>query len=98
MSPRSISAARRWTRLALLTAAILAILLLATGANVWHIDAPGSAATCPICHLAHLSPLLHAPAALVSAPVLLAHIRPVQWRLQNESPSALIPPPRAPPA
>lgn len=98
MSRRGSSSARRWMWLALLGVAIFAILFVATGADLCHTDAPGSAATCPICHLAHLSPLLDAPAVLLSALVLFALVRPVQAPLLRDAPAALIPPSRAPPA
>jgi hypothetical protein len=98
MSGRGNSPVRHWLRLALLVVAILAILFVATGADIFHIDAPGSAATCPICHLGHLSPLPGASAVLLSAPVPLAQISPARAPLRREPPSALIPPPRAPPA
>ena len=45
----------RWLQLAALTAALAAVVLLASGISFWHTDAPGSDATCPICHVAHVS-------------------------------------------
>jgi hypothetical protein len=98
MSRRSNSSVRRWLRLALLAVAILAILFVATGADIFHIDAPGSAATCPICHLAHISALRGASAGALLAPAPLAWVAPLARQVAHAGPSALIPPPRAPPA
>jgi len=65
-----------WLHLAAVTAAVVAVMLIATGASLWHIDAPGSAATCPICHFAHISALPGLPAETVSVHVTVADLPP----------------------
>jgi hypothetical protein len=86
-----------WLRLALVAAAIAAVLLVASGASLWHYDAPGSEATCPICHLAHMPVLSGAPSALLFALAPVAWIAPVKRRVADVAPAASDFPPRAPP-
>lgn len=87
-----------WITAIALTAAMLATVLLAIGPGILHNDAPGSAASCPICHVAHIS-------ALPGLPVgLLAVSAPVSWfvfpaaRVTRASAETLNASPRAPPA
>ena len=87
----------RWLRFAALTAAMAAVLFLASGATLWHVDAPGSSATCPICHLAHMPALRGTPAGGVFAPAPVAWIAPLQVRISRAAPISLDSPPRAPP-
>ena len=87
-----------WFRVAVLAAACTAIVLVASGIWLWHTDAPGSEATCPICHVAHM-PVL--PGALTSVPSVLhvvASIAVAEVRLSHSAPAELAAPPRAPPA
>jgi hypothetical protein len=88
----------RWLYLAAFSVAVFALLFMATGAVIWHTDAPGSAATCPICHLAHISALRGAPAGALLTPAPVAWFVPAVRQLAHAGPSALISPPRAPPA
>jgi hypothetical protein len=83
---------------AAITAAIVAVMLIATGASLWHIDAPGSAATCPICHFAHISALPGLPAGSVSVQVSLAWVLPAVAITGNATPVLPASAPRAPPA
>jgi hypothetical protein len=75
-----------------------AVMLIATGASLWHIDAPGSAATCPICHYAHISALPGLPAGSVTVQVSLAWIVPAAPIVGNAAPVLQASAPRAPPA
>src|ERR1700758_2946138 len=90
--------ARDWVRFACLGAATLAVLLLAIGAALWHQDAPGSEATCSICHLAHLTPVLDCGIAGLSAPLVIAWYVPAETHITQAAPTALSSGPRAPPA
>ena|ERR1700758_142977 len=90
--------ARDWVRFACLGAATLAVLLLAIGAALWHQDAPGSEATCSICHLAHLAPVLGSLIDGLSAPLVIAWHLPAETRVTHAAPATLSAPPRAPPA
>jgi hypothetical protein len=87
----------QWLHLAVLTTALLAVLFVASGAALWHLDAPGSAATCPICHAVNM-PALHAvwSGALVS-PVTTAWLEIPETRVTHAPPAASNAPPRAPP-
>jgi hypothetical protein len=89
--------ARNWVHFACLGATILAVLLVAIGAGFWHQDAPGSEATCAICHLAHLTPAVTSFSAGLSAPLVLAWHLPAEIYITQASPTALSAPPRAPP-
>jgi hypothetical protein len=88
---------RPWLRFAALTAAMAAVLLLASGVTLWHVDTPGSSATCPICHLAHMPTLRGMPAGGVFAPVAVAWVVPLEIRASYVAPISLDSPPRAPP-
>ena len=80
------------------TAAIVAVMLIATGASLWHIDAPGSAATCPICHLAHVSVFNALPAELVSVNVIVTWFLPADESVCDAKLVLQASSPRAPPA
>ena len=88
---------RQLLRLAALAAAMAAVLLLASGVTLWHVDAPGSSATCPICHLAHMLTLQGTHAGGIFAPALVASIAPLQVHISPAAPTSLDSPPRAPP-
>jgi hypothetical protein len=81
-----------------LGAALVAILFVASGAALLHYDAPGSLATCPICHLAHMPALLGAQGSILAARVTIAWVVPTSPRLGHAPTAALHSPPRAPPA
>lgn len=55
-----------------LVGAVLAVLLLTIGPGIWHNDTPGSEASCPICHVAHITALPGLP--ITSLAVSLAVI------------------------
>jgi hypothetical protein len=88
----------RWLHLTVLGAALAAVLLVASGASLWHVDTPGSEATCAICHVAHLTPLLGAATGTLSAPLFIAWHQPAETQITHASPATLNAPPRAPPA
>jgi hypothetical protein len=77
---------------------MFAVLLLAIGAAFWHQDAPGSEATCAICHVAHLTPLLGSAIGALSAPLFIAWHQPAEAQIEKPAPPTLNAPPRAPPA
>jgi uncharacterized membrane protein len=87
----------RWLRVAALAAAFAAILLVASGIWLWHTDAPGSEATCLICHVAHMPVLLATLTALLSVLNPVAPVAPAIVPLPHSAPAALSAPPRAPP-
>ena len=88
----------QWPRLVVLTAAVAALLFLATGAALWHHDAPGKAAFCSICLAAHLPALSSMPAGTPAAPCAVTWVVPVELRLSHATPDTLNSSPRAPPA
>src|SRR5580658_5582774 len=94
---------RRQTRLLKLSrsfglaVALFAVLSLGLGIGFWHIDAPGTESTCPICHVAY-SPAM--PGAPVQVPTTLAAVASLavpQIRDVLPAPAAPNAPPRAPP-
>lgn len=87
----------RWLRLAVLTAALVAILFVGTGAAFWHHDAPGSAAPCPICYAAHLPALRSASFDVQTAPTAVIWLVTQDLQFTHAAPQALHAPPRAPP-
>jgi hypothetical protein len=89
---------RDWVNFACLSAAAFALLLLALGVAYWHQDAPGSEATCAICHVAHLAPLPGYGVASISVPLLIAWYEPDETEAEQPSPPLTNAPPRAPPA
>lgn len=82
----------------LLAAALAAMLFLASGASLWHIDAPGSEAACTICHLAHMPVLQGMPSGSLAAPTVVAWVVPAETRVGHTAPAGLDSPPRGPPA
>jgi hypothetical protein len=88
----------RWLRLAMLTIAVAAVLFVAAGGSLWHLDAPGSEATCPICHLAHMSALRGMPVGSLPAPVTIQWLVPAEAQVGHSAPVSLDSSPRAPPA
>src|SRR2546421_12389021 len=64
---------RTWFRLALFTSALIGVLFVATGGSLWHFDTPGSAASCPICHVGKMPVLGGMPGAVLTA------LKPVRW-------------------
>jgi hypothetical protein len=80
-----------------LVVALVSLLPLAVGASFWHVDAAGSEASCPICHVGHM-PILPGNVASVDAtPCLVAWIVPAESQIASPAPSGLDSPPRAPP-
>jgi hypothetical protein len=88
----------RWLSGAALAAALAAILFVALGTAFWHTDAPGSEATCSICHVAHMPVLPGSAAAVLVGPTTVAWLPTADARTALVSPSSLDSPPRAPPA
>jgi hypothetical protein len=88
----------RWLHLAALAAALLAILPVAIGASFWHTDAPGSEATCQICHVAHMPVLPGTATSVQAAPKVVAWVELAQAQISHSAPAGLDSPPRAPPA
>jgi hypothetical protein len=88
----------RWLHAAVLVAACAAILLVASGISFWHTDAPGSEATCPICHVAHMPVLPGTAASVPSTPSVVAWVLPAEVRVSHAAPAGLDSPPRGPPA
>jgi len=86
----------KWPRLLVLTAALAALLIVATGATLWHQDAPGT--VCPICYAAHLPALRSVPARTPVASYTIAWVVPVDLLLDHATPETLSSAPRAPPA
>ena len=87
-----------WFHVAAWTAACIAILLVASGVWLWHTDAPGSEAACPICHVAHMPVLPGMPARVPSVFRVVASVAPAEARSSHSAPVDLAAPPRAPPA
>jgi hypothetical protein len=87
-----------WLRLAALTVAIAAIAFVATGVTLWHVDTPGSAATCPICHVAHTPFLGGVSAQIAVAPFAVARVVAARRHIRHETPPLLDASPRAPPS
>ena len=88
----------RWLRVAVFAAACAAILLVASGISFWHTDAPGSEATCPICHVAHMPVLPGTATSVLSTPKVVDWVVPAAVRVSHSAPTGLDSPPRAPPA
>ncbi len=87
----------QWFHLAALTAALLALLFVGSGAALWHLDAPGSTATCPICHAVNMPALHAARAGLLASPATASWLEIPEMRVTHTRPAALNAPPRAPP-
>jgi hypothetical protein len=86
-----------WFRVALLAAACAAILLVASGISFWHTDAPGSEATCPICHVAHMPVLPGTALRVPNADRIVTRVGPAKAQISHSAPTGLDSPPRAPP-
>jgi len=80
-----------------LAAAVAAFLFVATGAALWHQDAPGNS-VCSICYAAHLPALSSMPTGTPAASCAVAWVVPVELRLNHATPDTLNSSPRAPPA
>jgi hypothetical protein len=87
-----------WFRIAVLAAACAAIVLVASGISFWHTDTPGSEATCPICHVAHMPVLPGTATSVLSTPNVVAWVEPAEVQVSHSAPAGLDSPPRAPPA
>ena len=87
-----------WFRVVALAAAGTAIVLVASGIWLWHTDAPGSEATCPICHVAHMPVLPGTLTNVLSVLCVVASIALAEVRLTHSVPVGFAAPPRAPPA
>jgi hypothetical protein len=88
----------RWSRLAALIAALAAVFFLASGATLWHSDARGADAACPICHVAHMPALQAAPVGVLTALAPVAWVVFTQTLFGHADSFSLLPPARAPPA
>ena len=66
--------------------------------TLWHTDAPGALATCPICHLAHMPTLRGMPGAIVVTRITFARVFPADSQPGQTRTHARNSPPRAPPA
>ena len=86
----------QWLRLIALTAAMVALLVVATGATLWHQDSPGT--TCSICYAAHLPAMRSLPARTPVASRAIAWLVPADLLLNHATPERLNSAPRAPPA
>ena len=84
-----------WPRVVLFTAAMAAVLFVATGASFLHQDAPGT--VCSICYAAHLPALHSAPVHTITASYAVARLVPAELLLDHATPDRLNSPPRAPP-
>jgi hypothetical protein len=85
-------------RAVLLAASLTALFFMACGASLWHVDAPGSEANCPICHFAHMPLLPRVSTSLPIAPATVVWILPAETYEPYTAPTALHSSPRAPPA
>jgi hypothetical protein len=88
----------QWMYLAVFAAAVMAILPVAIGASYWHTDAPGSEATCQICHVAHMPVLPGTATNVEAASKVVAKVAPAEEQVSHCAPTGLDSPPRAPPA
>ncbi len=97
MAPRDNSLSELRTRL-LTGAALLALLCLLAAGGVWHYDAPGTEAACPVCQVAHMP--VTAPVA-PPVPVTLCAIAlraPLSGTILYSSPELARASSRAPPS
>ena len=85
-------------RYALLATALFALLFVASGGALWHIDAPGSAGTCPICHAAHMPALPGTAGNALAFLFLVSRFDAPQSLPAHSAPATSAAPPRAPPA
>lgn len=84
-------------RLLIAATAVLALFFVASGGALWHHDAPGSAATCPVCHAAHMPVLMGALGTALIAPAAIEWLAAPEVRLAPASRSVSNASPRAPP-
>ena len=84
--------------MAAVTAALVAIFPVAIGAPFWHTDAPGSEATCSICHVAHMPVLPGTATNVLRTPGGVAWVALAEAQVSHSAPAELDSPPRAPPA
>ncbi len=84
-------------RFAVLITALLGMIFLASGAALFHYDAPGSADTCPICHAVHMPVLRGAPVETATSLEMVAWLVVPEARPTHALPAARNAPPRAPP-
>jgi hypothetical protein len=84
--------------LATFAVALMALLPLAIGASFWHTDTPGSEASCPICHVAHMPILPGIAPSVEAAPKVVARFVPADAQASHSAIAGLDSPPRAPPA
>ena len=87
-----------WLRLVALTAAFAAVFFVASGVTLLHLDARGSDATCPICHVAHMPALQASLAGVLPVLALIAWLAPTEALPGHTESFSLLPPARAPPA
>ena len=87
-----------WLHATLFIAACAAILLVASGISFWHTDAPGSEATCPICHVAHMPVLPRTASSFRATREVVGWVAPAEAQVSHSAPVGLDSPPRAPPA
>jgi hypothetical protein len=88
----------RLLRFAALSVALIALLPLAIGATFWHTDSPGTEATCPICHVAHMPVLPGIVAHAEVTPKVVAWVILAEASVSHCAPAGLDSPPRGPPA
>jgi hypothetical protein len=96
-NPRGVRGnSAQWLRMIALTAALAALLVVASGATLWHQDAPGT--VCSICYAAHLPAVRSLPVRTPVASRAIAWLVPVELLLDHATPERLSSSPRAPPA
>jgi hypothetical protein len=96
-SRRAIRAnAAQWFKIAALTAALLSLLVVATGATLWHQDSPGT--VCSICYAAHLPALRGSVTSTPTSPFVVCWIVTGASRVRHAEPESLQSPPRGPPS
>ncbi len=81
-----------------LAAALVAVLSLGIGIGFWHIDAPGTESTCPICHVAYSPAVPGAPVQVRTTPISVEWLVVPQIPEIPPAPTTPNAPPRAPPA
>lgn len=76
---------------------LLALFFVASGGALWHHDAPGSAATCPVCHAAHMPISMGAFAAALPIPSSVEWVAAPESSVVPAARTVLNAAPRAPP-
>jgi len=79
-----------------MSAALAALLVIATGVTLLHEDSPGT--TCSICYAAHLPAMSSLPIRIPVVSDSVARLVHAQLRENHATPERLNAPPRAPPA